>query len=139
MRISDWSSDVCSSDLIRGEVFGNLYLTSRKRGQFSEEDEQLLEALASTAGFAIQNARLFQESQLRERWMSATAQLSSALLSTPLDQALDLIAGRVLNVSGAGRVPIQVPTDDGAELRGAAMRRDAEQTRHRKSVVQGKR
>lgn len=113
---------------IRGEVFGNLYLTNRKSGQFSEEDEQLLEALASTAGFAIQNARLFEESQLRERWMSASAQLSSALLSTPLDQALDLIAGRVLGVSGAGRVMIQVPTDDGTELRVAAVRGDGEQT-----------
>src|SRR3546814_19784158 len=60
--------------------------------------------------------------------MSATAQLSSALLSTPLDQALDLIAGRVLNVAGAGRVTIQVPTDDGDELRVAAVRSDDDQT-----------
>src|SRR3546814_9558668 len=60
--------------------------------------------------------------------MSPTAQRSSALLSTPLDQALDLIAGRVLNVSGAGRVTLQVPTDDGAELRVAAVRGDDEQT-----------
>lgn len=115
---------------IRDEVFGNLYLTNRQGGRFSEEDEQLLEALASTAGFAIQNARLFEESQLRQRWMSASAQLTSALLSTPLDNALDLIAGRVLDVSGAGRVLIQVPTDDEVGLQIAAVRGDGEQHLH---------
>src|SRR3546814_12278773 len=29
MRISDWSSDVCSSDLMSGDVFGNCMLLSR--------------------------------------------------------------------------------------------------------------
>lgn len=42
---------------VRGEVFGNLYLTNARRGSFTAEDEELVRALASTAGFAIQNAR----------------------------------------------------------------------------------
>jgi signal transduction histidine kinase len=42
------------------EVFGNLYLTESKHGAFSAEDEELALALASTAGVAIENARLFE-------------------------------------------------------------------------------
>lgn len=42
------------------EVFGNLYLTESRRGEFSDEDEELALALAATAGVAIENARLFE-------------------------------------------------------------------------------
>jgi signal transduction histidine kinase len=46
---------------VRDQVFGNLYLTE-KRGaaEFSEEDEELVVALAGAAGVAIENARLHQ-------------------------------------------------------------------------------
>ena len=45
--------------LARGEVFGNLYLTD-KRGadEFTADDEELIVALATAAGVAIENARL---------------------------------------------------------------------------------
>ncbi len=44
---------------VRGQVFGNLYLTEKAGGvEFSTEDEQLVSALASAAGIAIDNARL---------------------------------------------------------------------------------
>ena len=45
--------------LARGEVFGNLYLTEKQGGgEFTEDDEQLIVALATAAGVAIENARL---------------------------------------------------------------------------------
>jgi signal transduction histidine kinase len=44
----------------RGEVFGNLYLTEKiAAAEFTEEDEQLVVALASAAGTAVDNARLY--------------------------------------------------------------------------------
>jgi len=52
---------------VHGEVFGNLYLTNAGRRAFTEEDEQLVEALALTAGFAIENARLLAETRIRAR------------------------------------------------------------------------
>lgn len=107
---------------VRGEVFGNLYLTNRQSGDFSLEDEQLVEALASTAGVAIQNARLFEEARLREAWTSASAALSSALLSTPLDESLDLIAVRVFDVADSSRVTILAPIDAAHRFRVAAVR-----------------
>jgi signal transduction histidine kinase len=45
--------------LVRNEVFGNLYLTDKQSGEvFSDVDEELVVALASAAGVAIENARL---------------------------------------------------------------------------------
>ena len=45
--------------LVRGKVFGNLYLCDKQGGEvFSDIDEELVIALASAAGIAIENARL---------------------------------------------------------------------------------
>ncbi len=45
--------------MIRGEAFGNLYLCDKANGgQFTEIDEELVVAMATAAGVAIDNARL---------------------------------------------------------------------------------
>lgn len=43
---------------VRGVVYGNLYLTERQGGPFTERDERLVTSLAAAAGVAIDNARL---------------------------------------------------------------------------------
>ena len=107
--------------LVRGEAFGNLYLTNPGSRDFTEEDEQLVEALALTAGFAIENARLLAETRIRARWMTAAAELSAGISSTPTDTALDLIANRVRDVSGAEQVTVLIPhPQDGRLQVGAA-------------------
>ena len=56
----------------RNAVFGNLYLTEKRGGRlFTADDESLAVALAGAAGFAIENAKLFDEAQLRTDWMEA--------------------------------------------------------------------
>lgn len=46
----------------RGKVFGNIYLTDKHGGEpFTAEDEEALVVLATQAGVAIENARLYQE------------------------------------------------------------------------------
>ena len=50
-----------------GAVFGNLYLTEKRNGEFTAEDEAVLTALAGAAGIAIDNARLYEEAEERER------------------------------------------------------------------------
>ena len=61
---------------VRDEVFGNLYLTEARGGEFSAEDEELVMALAATAGIAIENARLFEEAQRRQGWLHASMQIT---------------------------------------------------------------
>ncbi|MCW2622608.1 MAG: GAF:ATP-binding region, ATPase-like, partial [Frankiales bacterium] len=62
-------------------VFGNLYLTDKRSGEFDAADEELVLGLASAAGIAVANARLFGQVHRRERAASAAARLSAELLS----------------------------------------------------------
>jgi two-component system, NarL family, sensor histidine kinase DevS len=48
----------------RGRVFGDLYVTDKRSADlFDEEDEQILVILASQAAVAVENARLYEETQ----------------------------------------------------------------------------
>lgn len=52
----------------RGTVFGNIYLTEKKDApEFSDEDEAALIVLASQAGIAIENARLYEAIHRQQR------------------------------------------------------------------------
>ncbi len=97
---------------VREEVFGNLYLTNRLGGAFSEEDEELVTALAATAGIAIDNARLFDDSRRRQRWSAAVAEVTSALLSGNSDDVLSVVADRLASVIDAELVCVVVPMGD---------------------------
>jgi signal transduction histidine kinase len=94
---------------VRDEVFGNLYLTEHGDGGFSDEDEELLIALAATAGVAIDNARLFQETRRRQQWSAASAQIAASLLSGGRDDALSTIAETTAQLADADVVCIVLP------------------------------
>jgi signal transduction histidine kinase len=91
--------------LVRGRVFGNLYLTEKRHGTFTAEDEAVLTALAGAAGVAIDNARLYAESERRQRWLSAVSDVRAVLLDDSATggprEALALMAGRVRELTGA--------------------------------------
>ena len=83
------------------QVFGNLYLTDKIRGPaFTAEDEELLSALASAAGVAIDNARLYEIEQRRQRWQRAAADISRELLAGDTDP-LPMITRRAREVGEA--------------------------------------
>ncbi|ADX73243.1 histidine kinase with GAF domain [Pseudarthrobacter phenanthrenivorans Sphe3] len=102
---------------VRDEVFGNLYLTEKDGGQdFTPEDEDLAVALAAAAGVAIQNARLFEDSKRRQKWLEAGMELSSRLIMTPHPENadnLDLVAETALKISDSALAVIAVPGGDG--------------------------
>src|SRR5664279_621019 len=55
---------------VRDQVFGSLYVTEKTpSGVFSVDDEEVLVALAAAAGVAIDNARLYEAAQRRQRWL----------------------------------------------------------------------
>jgi signal transduction histidine kinase len=99
--------------VVRGEVFGNLYLTDKSDGPFTSEDEELVAALAATAGIAIDNARLFAESRRRERWSAALAEISSTLLSGDVDEPLAVVVETVASAVGAELACLVRPLGDG--------------------------
>jgi signal transduction histidine kinase len=65
----------------RNKVLGNLYLAHRHGAEFSDEDEEVLTAFATTAGVAIEDARLFEQAQGGQRWQMASAEISGMLLA----------------------------------------------------------
>lgn len=92
----------------REQIFGNLYLAEKREApEFSNDDEEIVIALAAAAGVAIDNARLFALAQRRERWLSAAAEITEVLLGTVRrTEALRLIARRAREVSGADLVMV---------------------------------
>ncbi len=98
---------------IRDEVFGNLYLTEKADGQpFSEDDEVLVQALAAAAGIAIDNARLYQQSKLRQSWIEATRDIGTELLGgTDPAAVFRLMAEESRLLSGAQASIVAVRAD----------------------------
>ena len=94
---------------VRDEVYGNLYLTEPRSGEFTRDDEELVAALAGTAGFAIANARLYDETLLRQQWTASSAQIASALLDSDSSTAIPLLADELAARSTADRICILLP------------------------------
>ena len=94
---------------VRREIYGNLYLSNQSNDRFSDEDEQLVTALAATAGIAIENARLFAETHRRQAWSAATTRFAASLLTAEDGTALPTLTGRVLEIAEADVVWVLTP------------------------------
>jgi signal transduction histidine kinase len=94
----------------REQIFGNLYLAEKQGAtEFTDDDEEIVIALAAAAGIAIDNARLYELAQRRERWLAATAEITSVLLGTvQRTEALRLIARRAREVAAAELVLVML-------------------------------
>ncbi|MFD7441931.1 GAF domain-containing protein [Streptomyces sp. NPDC059909] len=99
---------------VHTEVFGNLYLTEKRSGPFTDDDLALLRVLASQAGIAIGNARLYEAARQRERWIEGAAAVTTALLTgeTAAD-ALMTVAERARILADASAGVVLQPTEDG--------------------------
>ncbi|MFE0424113.1 GAF domain-containing protein [Streptomyces sp. NPDC058953] len=99
---------------VHTEVFGNLYLTEKHGGPFTEGDLALLRMLASQAGTAIGNARLYETARQRERWIEGAAAVTTALLTgSSAQDALMTVAERARILAGAAAGVVLQPTADG--------------------------
>lgn len=96
----------------RDQVFGNLYLANAGDHAFTEEDAELIESLAATAGIAIDNARLFDSARRHERMATTLSQVSAAFLAPAGGDALEIVAKHVGSVVDADLVTIVVPDGD---------------------------
>lgn len=99
---------------VEDERFGQLCLTQKRTGPFTEEDQVLLRVLASQAGIAIGNARLYGTARQRERWIQGAAAVTTALLTgeTAAD-ALMTVAESARTLADADAGVILLPTDAG--------------------------
>ncbi|MGW9036303.1 GAF domain-containing protein, partial [Streptomyces sp. NPDC055721] len=142
LRIDDLTADPRSSGVPDGhpemrsflgvpirvhtQVFGDLYLTEKRTGSFTEEDLALLRVLASQAGIAIGNARLYETTRQRERWIEGAAAVTTALLTgATAENALMTVAeqARILADASAG-VVLQPTPEGGMEIVAASTNDD---------------
>ncbi|OKK19827.1 histidine kinase [Streptomyces sp. CB00455] len=100
---------------VHTEVFGNLYLTEKRGGgSFTDEDLALLRVLASQAGIAIGNARLYETARRRERWIEGAAAVTTTLLAgSPAADALMCVAERARLLADAAAGVVLQPTPEG--------------------------
>ena len=108
--------------MIRGEAWGNLYLTEKEGGaEFTAADEDAVVILAEWAGIAIENARLYQASERRRdeleasvRRLEATTAIARAIGGeTDLDRVLELIVKRGRALLGARGMVILLAEEPG--------------------------
>jgi signal transduction histidine kinase len=117
--------------VIRSAVWGNLYLTEKQGGDFTEADEEAAMILADWAATAIENARLYQISEQRRveqeravRALEATRDIASAVGGdTGLERVLELIVKRGRALIDARSVVILLR--EGADLVMSAAAGDA--------------
>ena len=103
---------------LRDEVFGNLYLTGKRGGgEFTEDDEAVLVALGAAAGVAVENARLYDAARRQQRWIQASAEVTTRLLSgsEPREVLAD-VTRRARELSGADLAVLALPDDEGRRL-----------------------
>jgi two-component system, NarL family, sensor histidine kinase DevS len=88
--------------LIGGEPWGDIYLTEKRDGEFTEADQEAVVILAEWAATAINNARLYETSERRRagleravRGLEATRDIAIAIgAATGLQRVLELIVKR---------------------------------------------
>ncbi|ARI56663.1 GAF domain-containing protein [Streptomyces rhizosphaericola] len=99
---------------VHTELFGHLCLAGKSSGPFTETDRALLHVLASQAGIAIGNARLYESARQRERWIEGAAAVTTALLTgTNAADALMTVAESARVLAGASAGVILQPTEEG--------------------------
>lgn len=102
--------------LVRGQAWGNLYLTDKQDGEFTETDEQAVVMLARWAAVAIENARLYEVSERRRhelekaiRGLEATRDIAVAVGGeVSLGRVLELIVKRGRALVGARSLVIML-------------------------------
>jgi signal transduction histidine kinase len=111
--------------LLRSVAYGNLYLTEKRTGEFTQEDEDVISLLAAQAAVAIENARLYESSTRWSQQLESLIEVGNALSEElELPRVLQLVADRVRDLIGAsdvfiglpagGRLLVQAASGDGA-------------------------
>ncbi len=107
--------------ILRGVAYGNLYLTEKVGGMFTDEDEELTQLLAAQAAVAIENTRLYESSTRWLRHLESLGDIGDALAGEiELEPLLALVARRLRELVTARLVVIALPEGGRDRLRIAA-------------------
>ncbi len=106
--------------LVRDQVIGALGLDDRPGRRFDPEEAQLAQAFADQAAIAIENARLYEDTERRRREAESLAELAQSInASLDLDTVLQRAVERARDLCGsdAARIALREPGSDSAVFR----------------------
>lgn len=120
--------------VVRGQAWGNLYLTEKDRGSFTDTDEQALLVIADWASIAIRNAGLYHAERSRRDELERTVEALEATMSiaralgaeTDLDRVLELVTKRGRALVEARVMAIALLSDGDLVVRAIAGARGSE-------------
>ncbi len=91
----------------RGTLLAVLNVHNDRSRSFCAADRDILASFGLTAGIAVENARLYEDSRQREIWLEQAATLSSGLLGSAEEQAaLGLVVASVRQLADADHVAL---------------------------------
>jgi signal transduction histidine kinase len=106
---------------LRGVAYGNLYLTEKREGEFTQEDEDVITLLAAQAAVAIENARLYESATRWSRQLESLIEVGNALAAeVELAPLLQTVAERLRELLDARQVLIALPRSDSLRVEAAA-------------------
>lgn len=106
--------------VLRGVAYGNLYLTEKDGGDFTDEDEELVTLLAAQAAVAVENARLYESATAWSEQLESLNEVGAALVSElELEPLLNLVVRRLRQLIGARLVAIALPAGEGLRIAAA--------------------
>lgn len=129
--------------VVRGQAWGNLYLTEKPSGEFTAQDEEAAVILAEWAAVAIDNARVYETSERRReelekafRGLQATRDVAVAIGGEiGLEHVLELIVKRGRALVGARSLVIMLR--EGEELVVQASAGHAQETQGMRLPIAG--
>ncbi len=103
------SSVIAVPLMVMDQIIGVLETINKVEGHFAQDDIEILENLAAAASVAIENARLFSQTQRRVNELSTLLEASAAVSSTlDIGSVLELIARRLSEALNVARCSIAV-------------------------------
>ena len=104
--------------LLRGVAYGNLYLTEKEGGEFTDDDLELVTLLAAQAAVAIENARLYESATRWSRQLEILHEtVRSVVDEADITRLLTQVCERLRGLINARVALAVLPADGGDVLR----------------------
>ncbi|MGE5595221.1 MAG: GAF domain-containing protein, partial [Hyphomicrobiales bacterium] len=118
-----WEAVVVTPLVLRGEVLGTLDTYYAPDDAPDAQETALLSAIANQASVAVDNARLFTQTEQRVRELEALARVASSLtVAQPMEETLGFLAETVVRSGDAVACSVVLIDPETEELRFAAQR-----------------
>ncbi|MGA9348957.1 MAG: PAS domain S-box protein, partial [Anaerolineae bacterium] len=101
---------------IKGETIGVMQVQSYRLDAYSQEDIDLLSALANVAAVAIQNARLYEETRQRALEQETVSRIAYALNTPDVRDAFPVLVEGLRNLTGCDTVNLLVMDEAGEQF-----------------------